>query len=198
LPTKTDNPRDFELLDTNKDGKIDWRDDPYSGYYPGDEYVDWVGISIYWVPNDHTGFNVLPYDNFFHDCLVGRGSTIKKIFPEVDGLLNRNFYKNFAFDKNKPMMISETGAPFYTNHAVNATAADIVGNWYTQIFTNLDSFPLIKNFNQFEERKAPNDWRVSQTFESLDVFKRIVASWRDRLSFATDFSINCGGYYVAK
>ncbi|KAJ3029462.1 hypothetical protein HDV00_009594 [Rhizophlyctis rosea] len=32
-------------LDTNKDGKIDEEDDPYSPYYPGDDFVDWIGIS---------------------------------------------------------------------------------------------------------------------------------------------------------
>ena len=33
-------------LDTNGDGKFDHDDDPYTPYYPGDEYVDWVGQSV--------------------------------------------------------------------------------------------------------------------------------------------------------
>lgn len=32
---------DFNALDTNKDGVLDNRDDPYLPYYPGDQYVDW-------------------------------------------------------------------------------------------------------------------------------------------------------------
>jgi beta-mannanase len=34
-------------LDTNGNGELDRLDDPYQPYYPGDDYVDWVGISIY-------------------------------------------------------------------------------------------------------------------------------------------------------
>jgi hypothetical protein len=33
-------------LDTNKDGNYDDNDDPFTPYYPGDEYVDWVGFSV--------------------------------------------------------------------------------------------------------------------------------------------------------
>jgi hypothetical protein len=33
-------------LDTNKDGQYDDNDDPFTPYYPGDEYVDWVGFSV--------------------------------------------------------------------------------------------------------------------------------------------------------
>ncbi|KAI8923817.1 hypothetical protein BC831DRAFT_383903, partial [Entophlyctis helioformis] len=36
---------DFALLDTTKDGVVDAKDDPYSPYYPGDEFVDWIGMS---------------------------------------------------------------------------------------------------------------------------------------------------------
>jgi beta-mannanase len=56
--TSTSSP-DFNLLDTNKDGKFDASDDPYSPYYPGDEYVDWTGLSTYyfgrtypWIANE--------------------------------------------------------------------------------------------------------------------------------------------------
>ena len=41
------NMTDFDrTLDTNGDGKFDHSDDPYSPYYPGDDYVDWVGQSV--------------------------------------------------------------------------------------------------------------------------------------------------------
>jgi hypothetical protein len=43
------NPADFDLLDTNKNGVLDKEgDDPYGAYWPGKEYVDWVGLSTYW------------------------------------------------------------------------------------------------------------------------------------------------------
>jgi beta-mannanase len=33
-------PEDLELLDTNKDGKVGWEDDPFTAYFPGSEHVD--------------------------------------------------------------------------------------------------------------------------------------------------------------
>jgi hypothetical protein len=37
---------DFALLDTNRDGNFTIADDPYTPYFPGDDYVDWVGFSV--------------------------------------------------------------------------------------------------------------------------------------------------------
>jgi hypothetical protein len=34
-------------MDTNGDGVLDNSDDPFTPYYPGDDMVDWVGISVY-------------------------------------------------------------------------------------------------------------------------------------------------------
>lgn len=38
---------DFELLDTNGDGQLNQLDDMYSPFYPGDDVVDWVGMTLY-------------------------------------------------------------------------------------------------------------------------------------------------------
>jgi hypothetical protein len=37
----------YDLLDTDGNGTLDEHDDPYAPYYPGDEAVDWVGLSLY-------------------------------------------------------------------------------------------------------------------------------------------------------
>ncbi|RKO89526.1 hypothetical protein BDK51DRAFT_9806, partial [Blyttiomyces helicus] len=37
---------EYNALDTNGDGEINLLDNPYAPYYPGDEYVDWVGLSV--------------------------------------------------------------------------------------------------------------------------------------------------------
>lgn len=34
-------------MDTNSDGKVDMWDDMYTPFYPGDDWVDWVGMSIF-------------------------------------------------------------------------------------------------------------------------------------------------------
>lgn len=37
----------YKQMDTNGDGALDANDDPFAPYYPGDDVVDWVGISLY-------------------------------------------------------------------------------------------------------------------------------------------------------
>jgi hypothetical protein len=54
-PYKEGNPRSlyssdwrFPYLDTNRDGDFNALDDPYSAYYPGDDVVDWVSLSVFY------------------------------------------------------------------------------------------------------------------------------------------------------
>ena len=52
---------DFKALDTNGDGVLTMADDPYGPYYPGDDAVDWVGMSLYhWGSSYPWGANALP------------------------------------------------------------------------------------------------------------------------------------------
>ncbi|KAJ3297825.1 hypothetical protein HDU76_006520, partial [Blyttiomyces sp. JEL0837] len=41
------NATDIQMLDTNADGKVDMFDNPFDVYYPGDSFVDYVGLSVY-------------------------------------------------------------------------------------------------------------------------------------------------------
>lgn len=38
---------EWHALDTNDDGWVDMADDPYTPFYPGDQWVDWVGLNMY-------------------------------------------------------------------------------------------------------------------------------------------------------
>jgi len=38
---------EWHALDTNDDGWVDMYDDPYTPFYPGDQWVDWVGMNMY-------------------------------------------------------------------------------------------------------------------------------------------------------
>ena len=38
---------EWHALDTNGDGWVDMSDDPYGPFWPGADYVDWVGLDIY-------------------------------------------------------------------------------------------------------------------------------------------------------
>ncbi len=86
---------DFIALDTNKDGKIDTLDDGYSPYYPGDAYVDWVGLSVY-------SYGILyPWlDNY-----VAEPGKFEAYFG--------SFYQSYGKGKNKPVMIAEGSACYH-------------------------------------------------------------------------------------
>ncbi|HET6350744.1 MAG TPA: glycosyl hydrolase [Coriobacteriia bacterium] len=62
----------------------------YSTWYPGDEYVDWVGLTSY-----EWSYGGVMDGQFYYSIKFGDG-------PEA------NFYATFAEGHNKPMMIAET------------------------------------------------------------------------------------------
>lgn len=52
---------DCQQLDTDGDGQLTSADDMYTPYYPGDDVVDWVGLSIYHFGHSYPyGNNYLP------------------------------------------------------------------------------------------------------------------------------------------
>ena len=86
------------LLDTNHYGVVDAGDDPYSPYYPGDDYVDWIGASNY-----HFGTSFPYLDN-----------SIPRPGEFEDNINSYNLYQTYAAKKNKPFMIAETGAAWHS------------------------------------------------------------------------------------
>ena len=111
----TINPTDIPSMDTNGDGEVGAGDDPYTPYYPGDEYVDWVGISIYHYSNDFPyKSNDIPPADKFESQLTGR----------VPGNgVSFNIYEMFSGSGagGQPVSASQGGKPFF----VAETAATI-------------------------------------------------------------------------
>jgi beta-mannanase len=134
---------DLALLDTNKDGKVDANDDPYSPYYPGDDMVDWIGVSIY-----HYGPSYPWQDNAVAEA------------GKFEGILNaNNFYQTYAVSKGKPVMIAETGAAFHVNTPSGDGAGELAvkQSWWTQYITNatfIAAYPKVKLMCLFEFRKV--------------------------------------------
>jgi Glycosyl hydrolase family 26 len=62
--------------------RFDNGDDAYLPYYPGDEYVDWVGLSFYW-----KGRNTVPPPGAYEEAINAGG-----------------FYNTYSRLKNKPMV----------------------------------------------------------------------------------------------
>jgi hypothetical protein len=159
---------EFIALDTDGDGVISSQDDPYEPYYPGDDAVDWVGMTIYhwgtyypWIENE------LPLPNSFCGSITG---TYQGTTP--------NFYARYCADgvHNKPIAIPETAA-FYNTQLGGARELEIKQAWWRQVFNisgdtpeALDvalHFPKLKCITWFDQYKLEGearswiDWRVS-------------------------------------
>jgi|GEM_PF-1590489 len=177
---------DFAVLDTDGDGVLTQADDMYGPYYPGDDVVDWVGMTLYhwgvtypWLENE------LPLPNSFARALTGN-----------DGELP-DFYARFCADglHNKPLIIPETSA-FYNTQQPGANEFAIKQAWWQQVFNiSGDSsnawdvalhFPKLKCINWFDHLKIETearsqwiDWRVSACALLRDAFLDYVRTLRD-------------------
>jgi len=102
----------FAPLDTNSDGRLDMHDDPYAPYYPGDDAVDWAGMSLYhWGTKHPWGENVAPASAKFMQQLTGlyHGGQNDQALPD--------FYHEYGVRRGKPIAIAETAALFNTERS---------------------------------------------------------------------------------
>lgn len=105
-------------LDTDGDGRLAAGDDPYGPYYPGDEYVDWVGLSAYHDPSGGgQPLNEVPRAGALDTALDGGGDL--------------DFYERFAAATGTPMML-ETAA-FFSPGAGGPGALEIKQEWWRQV-----------------------------------------------------------------
>jgi hypothetical protein len=161
---------DIDLMDTNGNGGLDAGDDPYTPFYPGDDYVDWVGYSVYhygreypWETND------IPVAGKVESIITGR-----------NGFGNFNMYRMFCQDGvggrpvsrskgGKPFIITETGSTYHLYKVPDQTIPQpgagpvaIKRAWWNQIFnsTFLSTYPKIKAVSTFEFIKfEETTWR---------------------------------------
>lgn len=180
---------DGEAMDTDGDGKITGADDPYAPYYPGDDAVDWVGMSLYhWGADYPWGSNDLPEAGKFEAMLTGtyRGSV-------GDQTLLPDFYRSYGEQRNKPVGIFETAA-FYAPAAGGADEFALKSGWWRQVFAAdiPQRYPKLKMINWFEWDKHENevgarvDWGVTVTPDLRDAFLADLPDWL-RHADAVDF-----------
>ena len=164
---------DFKLLDTNGDGKLDQQDDPYAPYYPGDHYVDWVGMSLYHWGNTYPwGENEVPESTAFVDQLTGNYNGFNGDERAVP-----DFYNDFTVIHGKPLAITETAA-LYNPQAGGPGELEIKRAWWNQVFSQeiFNRFPQLKMINWFEWRKYEIeisgivDWTISLNPEIRSAF----------------------------
>ncbi|KAJ3052633.1 hypothetical protein HK097_005944 [Rhizophlyctis rosea] len=144
----------FNRLDTDGDKNLTAKDEPYAPYWPGDQYVDWVGLAIYhrgkawpWVENS------IPNITYVSDIITGAN------LPSLS-----NFYKTYVNDKKKPMMIAETGAVHHLKADGTPTdgpdAVTIKQTWWRQFLnvTFMQQFPRLKMVCFYEAVEPGTDY----------------------------------------
>ncbi|KAI9009292.1 hypothetical protein DFJ74DRAFT_357788 [Hyaloraphidium curvatum] len=147
------------LLDTNGNGVLDPTDNPYTPYFPGREYVDWIGISLYFYGIEFPwGVNEVPPPTRFADALLGTYGT------------NGHGIYQLAERENLPLFVFETSAAYFT--AANATGPNrgqLMHLWRRQVY-NPETFkkmPLLRGIQWFEHRHfeegTARDYRAAAT-----------------------------------
>jgi hypothetical protein len=151
-------------LDTDEDGRLTASDDPYAPYYPGDDVVDWVGMSLYhWGLAYPWGENEMPRPGAFAAMLQGRDPG-----SDAEGAAVPDFYATYAEGHDRPMAIVETAILFDPAATKGPTEADLKVAWFDQVFgpSTRAAFPRIGMLNWFEWRKDEAevgrviDWRL--------------------------------------
>ncbi|KAJ3086703.1 hypothetical protein HK100_008619, partial [Physocladia obscura] len=160
---------DFTAMDTNGNGAVDPDDDPYTPYYPGDDVVDWTGLSLYYYPLSGC-YNCPVPATYFNDYLTGKGPVIG--FNDSAFSAVHNFYGMFSNDgtHNKPMMLPETAAPYFYGmpvYANSTTEIAIKQGWWSQLLgsTTKTNFPKFRAAIAFEQESYTTPFDVTYLTE---------------------------------
>lgn len=174
------------MLDTNNDGKLTQADDPYAPYWPGVEYVDWVGLSVYHFGTTHPyGHNQPPEPGKFVAQL--RGTYHGELGDE--GYVP-DFYKIYGERMQRPVAVPETAA-LYIPGRPGPRALAIKQAWWRQVFADSThrQMPWLRMISWFEwykyekEVNAEVDWKVTRNPVIRAAFRDALPSW---LRFAAD------------
>ncbi len=180
---------DGRALDSDGDGKLTGADDPYAPYYPGDDAVDWVGMSLYhWGADYPWGGNELPEAGKFEAMLTGNyHGTVG------DQTLLPDFYRRYGAERNKPVGIFETAA-FYAPGAGGSDELALKSVWWQQVYAAdlPQRYPLLKMINWFEWDKFEQevdgrvDWGVTRSPALRASYRAALPDWA-RFAQAVDF-----------
>jgi len=121
-----------------------------ANYWPGSDYVDWIGMDAYnWYPKDPWG-GERPYRDF-DNCF-------RKLYDECVKL------------GDQPIMIAEFASPEFDYNGI--TKADWIADAMNKI---QNEYPRIKMFVWFNINKEL-DWRINSSQQSLDTFKNAISN----------------------
>ena len=188
---------DFDLLDTNKDGAITGQDDPFAAYWPGKDYVDWVGLSVY-----HWGVEY-PWGPIE---LAPANAFLRNVAPRTLGAAGNDvpvdFYETYAVGQGKPLAISETAAYYAPSMASPGSPSEleVKRSWWAQLIRSPSGVPLrtllpqLKLISWFDIEKeegevnAVVDWRVSGSPRISEPFRQEVLAAPESREFWIDLN----------
>ncbi|CAN7527279.1 OpgC domain-containing protein [Arthrobacter sp. LjRoot78] len=159
----------FAVLDTNSDGVWNGSDAPYAPYYPGDDVVDWAGLTAL---HDDTGggaaVNTLSKDGELAALLDGtaQGAASAGDAPADTG--DSDFYESYAVQREKPLLLQT--AAYYSPSAGGPSENDIKTGWWRQVLGDagqgkLDRIAAVVWDEKTDVGDAGNtiiDWRLTR------------------------------------
>ncbi|GAA0968091.1 Endoglucanase H [Nocardioides aquaticus] len=171
---------DQRVLDTDGDGRLTERDDGYAPYWPGDDAVDWVGMSLYhWGQVYPWGENELPSAGKLVDQLRGDYAV-----PGTQEQVVPDFYAAYAVGHGNPVSITETAA-LYVPGGPGPSERAVKEAWWSQVWDPalVEELPGIKMVNWFEwDKDEPEtggriDWTVTRDADLAAAYADALPAW---------------------
>ena len=141
-------------------------DKPFEYYYPGDEYVDWIGVSCY----TRKYFNNNPkttYDDSIYFITGDFGWPTNKVKPIMDFMAKNNI--------KKPVMLSEGGVE--TSNVFGDTPVEMekwsaprLRNMYWNLIMKYPQIKMINYFNVYRKNESER-FNISEYGYACDIFK---------------------------
>lgn len=197
--------RESAALDTDGDDDVDVADDPYGPYFPGDDAVDWVGLTLYhfgaeydapsFDTDDQVGPDEEQDETAFSLNTVPRSDELRSRLDESwgygDDRRRTPFYERFAQDGDRPMLM-ETAA-LWTADAKGDSERAIKAEWWQQVFAALKDYPLVAGISWLETSRPEAEaddlevsWGATRTEGLAESLRRDLASAEIDLGPVTD------------
>lgn len=137
--------RNLPYLDTDGDGEVTAADDPYGPYYPGDTYVDWVGLTLLRdAPAAGTGGDPAPAADEVD-------AAFKEPSGSPDAGAGRTFYVRFAGTKDQPFLLSTAALD------PPGTTSTVEEEWLRQVVGAVGTRPMLMAVQWLEHPGLADD-----------------------------------------
>ena len=158
-------------------------DRPFEFFYPGDEYVDWVGVSMYMIKY-FQGKADTSYKDSVYFMTGDYAWATNRIKPIMDFMAKNGI--------NKPVMISEGGVPTNTNHDTGLEAWG-APRMRDMLWNLVMKYPQIKMINYFNNHRANEAERydINDYQYAADIFAEVKTSglYKTGVNAPSDFAL---------